>query len=80
MKAADKLRARWKKGDVMFFYPVGIDTRSDAHWLYGLFNDNFIQQCQARGYDISTFKFEISPSSGDEKFKSQRPQQAMEAE
>jgi len=23
-------------------------TRSDAHWLYGLFNDNFIQQCQAR--------------------------------
>jgi hypothetical protein len=73
MKSIDKLRANWKNGDVMLYYPVGIDTKSDAHWLANrLFGDNFIRQCQERGYDISTFKFEISPTRDNEKFKSQR--------
>ncbi len=72
MKAIDKLRARWKGDDMWFYYPVGLSTNADARWLHSLFNDDFIQQARMRGYDISTFKFELSPMQSNEKFKSQR--------
>jgi hypothetical protein len=73
MKASEKLRAKWKNEDILFCYPVGIDTKSDAHWLANrLFNDDFMRQATERGYDISTFKFELSPAKNNEKFESQR--------
>lgn len=72
MKATDKLRANWRKDDIYFPYPVGIGTKSDAHWLAHLFDENFIRQAKERGYDIATFKFKISPAIGNEKFQSQR--------
>lgn len=75
MKKADKLRAYWSKreADVMLFHPLGCATKCDAHYLSGLFNAEFQKEMESRGYDMATFKFEISPKIGNERFASQRP-------
>lgn len=74
MRAKDKLRILWskKQRELMFHWPLGIATKSDAHYLYGIFNEVFICEMRQRGYDIQTLRFEISPSSGNEKFVSER--------
>lgn len=74
MKAADKLRASWSKreDDVMLFHPLGQSTKCDAHYLSDLFDKEFQKEMENRGYDMTTFKFEISPKVGNERFASQR--------
>ena len=63
MKAIDKLRATWskKEKDVMLHFPLGRLTKSDAHWLSGIFTAEFIQELKERGYDHTTMKFEVYP-------------------
>jgi len=57
----DRLKAVWNKRekDVMFHFPLGVLTKSDAHWLSGIFNKQFTQELESRGYDITTLRFEI---------------------
>ncbi len=74
MKAKDKLKASWSKteGDLMLHYPLGQCTKSDAHWISGVFNKEFTDELTKRGYDVNTFKFSIEPIEGNERFASQR--------
>jgi len=74
MKAKDKLRVFWgkKQQQLMFYWPLGIGTKSDAHYLYGVFDELFVSEMQQRGYDIQTLRFAISPLAGNEKFVSMR--------
>lgn len=74
MRAEDKLRAYWSKRerDVMFHWPGGSGTKCDAHWLYGVFNDEFVKELEKRGYDPSTLRFSVEPQKGNERFTSQR--------
>ena len=77
VKAIDKLRATWskKERDLLFHYPLGICTKSDGHYLSGIFTEQFTDELDKRGYDLSTFKFEISPKPGEQRFASQRPEE-----
>lgn len=68
IKNRDKLRAEWKYDkeentyDLVVDYPLGVQTNTDAGYLLShVFTQNFINEIQKRGYDISTMKFEISP-------------------
>mgnify|MGYP000728074372 CR=1 FL=1 len=74
MKVTDKLRANWSKreNDVMLHYPLGFGTRSDGHWLSGVFNKEFTEELASRGYDITTMKFSVGPKAGEHKFHSTR--------
>lgn len=74
MKAADKLRAYWSKGerDLMLWNPAGEGTRPDARFLSDLFGKDFQAEMERRGYDFTTLKFEISPKVGNQRFASQR--------
>lgn len=76
MKAADKLRATWGKRqrDVMLHFPLGMQTRCDGHWLSGIFNKEFTEELERRGYDVSTMKFSVEPQTGNERFASERGQ------
>lgn len=70
----DKLRASWskKEKDIVFHWPGGSNTRSDAHWLYGVLGDEVTAELTRRGYDITTLKFSIEPLAGNQRFTSQR--------
>jgi len=61
-KKQNKLKAFWSKKevDLMIDYPLGIRTTSDGHWLSGIFNDAFTNELTQRGYNVETFKFEIT--------------------
>jgi hypothetical protein len=74
MRAKDKLRAFWskKENDLIFWLPMGQRTKCDANWLNGIFTKDFQKELTDRGYDFTTFKFEISPQKGNERFVSQR--------
>ena len=74
MKLYDKLRAYWSKRerDIMLFHPLGVSTSSDAHWLSGIFNKQFTDELERRGYDVTTMKFSIEPQKGNTRFASQR--------
>ena len=73
MKAKDKLRAYWSKreNDIMLHWPAGVGTKSDAHWLSGIFNDKFIEAITSRGYDPTTIRFEVRPKRGNQGFVSE---------
>jgi hypothetical protein len=78
MKAKDKLRAQWskKEDDLMYYFPLGRDTKADGAYLaISVFNYQFIQQMKARGYDITTLRFEIAPACNNPKFVSERQQE-----
>ena len=75
IKKKDKLTACWKYDreqgchDLVVNFPLGKQTSADANYLLSMFHEyNFIEEMQRRGYDITTFKFEISP-----KFPTPRP-------
>jgi hypothetical protein len=74
MKAIDKLRAYWdkKERDLAFHWPGGVSTKCDAHYLCSIFTEEFWKELDARGYDVTTLKFEICPKNGNERFTSQR--------
>lgn len=64
----DKLTACYKFDkesnmyDIVVNFPLGKLTGSDANYLLGhVFTQEFRAEMERRGYDISTFKFEISP-------------------
>ena len=56
----------------MIYFPVGAQTKCDAHYLSSIFNQTFTNELVNRGYDITTIKFSIEPQKGNEKFVSQR--------
>lgn len=71
----DKLRVTYKfdkESNTMDFvcdYPLGRQTCCDAGYLFShLFTQDFKEEIERRGYDITTMKFEISP-----KFPTTRP-------
>lgn len=70
MKQNKKLRAYWSKRerDTMIYHPTGCNTRSDAHFLNGIFTKEMRKELEERGYDWTTFKFEISPKLPNDKF------------
>lgn len=74
MNARDKLRATYskKEKDVILHFPLGYGTSSDGHYLSGIFNVEFTDQLERRGYDLSTMKFSIEPMKGNDRFSSQR--------
>jgi hypothetical protein len=74
MRANDKLRVYWGKleKDLMFFSPLGFGTKSDAHWLSGVFTKEFTAELETRGYDPKTLKFSVEPLAGNLKFSSER--------
>lgn len=78
MKAGDKLRVDWskKENDLMIHWPAGSTTKTDAHWISGIFDKEMANELKRRGYDIKTLKFSIEPIAGNEKFCSQRKEQA----
>lgn len=56
----------------MLFFPFGSQTVTDARYLSGIFNTEFTDELDRRGYDITTLKFSIEPKKGNQKFGSQR--------
>jgi hypothetical protein len=78
MKLFEKLRAYWskKENDLIFSFPLGVGTKNDAHYLYGIFTNEFTQELTKRGYDVATIKFSIEPIKGNPKFVSQRTEDA----
>lgn len=68
IKKKDKLTACYKFDkesntyDIVVNFPLGILTNSDANYLLGrVFTREFRDEMERRGYDITSFKFEISP-------------------
>ena len=69
----DKLRIYWskKENDIMYYFPLGVQTSADSHWLYyhigrTVFKDSrgedvpaFLDELVRRGYDIKTIKFSV---------------------
>jgi hypothetical protein len=63
------LKANWnkKEKDIMFSFPLGSQTVSDAHLLHYFFNvvrdlnndNSLIKELKERGYDIKTLTFSI---------------------
>jgi hypothetical protein len=76
----NKLKAYWnkKEKDIYFRYPLGIGTKCDAHFLSGVFNENFLNELRDRGYDISTLKFEILVDKNSNKYAEMFPSLAQE--
>ena len=74
MNARDKLRAYWsmKENDLMLYHPVGSCTKNDAHWLSGVLTKEIQEEFERRGYDFTTFKLEICPKKGNQRFASER--------
>lgn len=74
MKAFEKLRVFWskKEKDLLFHYPKGISTVSDARYLADIFSKEVLNELTERGYDVNTLKFSIEPQRGNQKFSSAR--------
>jgi hypothetical protein len=70
MKARHKLRAYYskKERDVILDFPPGSCTKSDGHWLAGVFNTAFTDELARRGYDVTTMRFSVEPRAGHDKF------------
>lgn len=70
-KAYKKLKAFYSKRerDTVFEHPLGCHTKPDAHYLHGIFTKEVQEELESRGYDWTTFKFEISPKLPNEKFQ-----------
>lgn len=70
MKKKNKLRAYWnkKEKDTMFYHPAGYMVKCDAAFLHTVFTKEFRKELEDRGYDWTTFKFEISPKLPNNKF------------
>ncbi|PRY38493.1 hypothetical protein CLV58_109220 [Spirosoma oryzae] len=59
----NKLRVKWSKRekDFMGYYPLGISTKSDLHYLFWkVINDDLRKELEERGYDLTTLKFEVT--------------------
>lgn len=65
-----KLKAYWskKERDLVFEWPDGISTKSDASWLYTIFNERFLNELKSRGYDVRTIKFSVEGDASTGKF------------
>lgn len=72
MNPSDKLRAYWSKreSDIVLHWPGGHGTKSDGHWLSGIFDQKFIDELRCRGYDPTTIKFSVAPQVGNMRFAS----------
>jgi len=74
MKAADKLRAYWSKKEecLEVSYPLGMQTCTDANWIFSVINADVIAELERRGYDKTTLRLSIQPKAGNPRFASQR--------
>lgn len=75
MKKHEKLCVTWNPIETCLVtnYPDGSSTVTDARYLLRkVFTQEFEDEMKARGYDITSIKFEIAPQIGNEKFVSQR--------
>ena len=77
MKTKDKFRVNWSKRerDLMIHYPLGSQTKCDGHWISGVFDKEFTDELEKRGYDVTTLKFSIEPQKGNDRFSSQRKEE-----
>jgi len=64
VKAEDKLRVNWSNSEncLMFHWPAGISTKTDAAFLRSVFTADFTEELRKRGYDLTTFRFSIEPA------------------
>lgn len=72
----NKLRARWSRSenDILLTYPLGIATKCDGAYLaFNCFNDKFVKEMTARGYDIKTMKFEITVNKNGNRYEEKFP-------
>ena len=78
IKQRDCLRAYWSETerDMMYYFPLGIQTKCDAGFLCSVLNKEFKAEMTRRGYDIKTMRFSIHPAKGNDRFASQRPESA----
>jgi hypothetical protein len=75
MKKRDKLHAHWseKENDLICWHPLGQQTQCDASYFFSeILDKDKCMELKRRGYDLSTLKFEISPSKGNTRFWSQQ--------
>jgi hypothetical protein len=70
MRKIKKLRAFYSKRQKsnVIEYPSGVHTRSDVHVLNEVFTKELRKELEDRGYDWTTFKFEISPKLPNDRF------------
>lgn len=78
----DKLRASWSKreNDLMFHFPLGTSTKTDAGFLASVFTDEVTEELRRRGYDLTTLKFSIEPAKGNQKFASERGEEQSDVQ
>jgi hypothetical protein len=85
---SNTLSAEWskKEKDIVFYHPDGPQTKCDGHFLYssfsvGKFDHNaklqkaFLDELEARGYDITTLRFSICKKEGHERWKEENNEQ-----
>lgn len=46
----------------MFYHPLGRGTKSDAHYLYGVFNKDFIKEFDELIAELKEFEFSEPPT------------------
>jgi hypothetical protein len=63
MTPQPELKIRWSKTeqDLLIAFP----RSCDGHWIAGVFNREFTQELQERGYDITTLRFSVKRKSQD---------------
>ena len=76
LRPKDKLRVTWSKreDDLMFHYPLGVQTKCDGGYMSGVFA-SLASELEKRGYDTTTIRFSIEPMAGNRRFASQRPKE-----
>lgn len=57
-----QLRVNWskKEDDIVYKYPKGSQTKSDAMLLHSVFSKEFLDDLVDRGYDLKTLKFSVA--------------------
>lgn len=81
MKAADKLRVYYmrREHDMGGYHPLGFGTKSDLGFLLHALKP-IIKELESRGYDPKTFRLSIEPQQGEQRFSSQRIDEARAKE
>lgn len=72
----NKLKVCWsqKENDILVDYPKGKSTKCDANYLLAyVFNDEFVKDMTARGYDITTLKFSIEVDKNGDRYQEKFP-------
>lgn len=59
LKPTNKLRVWWSNAekDIMIYHPK---WKADGHYIAGIFNREFLEELESRGYDLKTIRFSIA--------------------